>query len=870
MELQKMWVTLALKADEFGQGLDDARGRAEGFASQLRGRVGGALGTLATVGRAAFLGVGAAAVGGFGAAMGAAISMNASLESSTLQFTTLMGDADKATAHVQDLFTFAANTPYESQEIINASLKLQTFGGAALNTMENLTLVGDAAAAVNAPIDEVAFWIGRLYSNLQGGQPFGEAAARLQELGIMTPQVRTEMEAMQASGASANEMWTTMQGNLGNFTGAMELQAGTWSGLLSTIKDNLMMAAAEGLKPFFDIAKQGLEALSVWLSSPEVQAGIQNIAAGLATLVQGIATFVQEHVIPFVQEHGPQLKEILIALAAAFAGLLVIGAVVTAIGLLTNPIALIAAAIGALAAAWVNNWGGIRDKTEAVVNFIRPLIEGFLNAIRAFWEAHGAAIMAAARAAWEGIKAGIETVVNVIRTVVTNFLAAVRGFWEAHGQAIMKAATDAWNLIRGVIEGVVETIKDIVDAFRLAFQGDWEGFGRKIFEIWKDAWDTVINFLRGLWAMVLPWLASLWESIKGWFTRTDWGQLGRNIIAGIVKGLADAGQAIVDTIAGFAQAAWAQVKAFFGISSPSTLMYWAGTMIGQGLIEGIQAMAAPLAETMDALFKKMGDIANLGGGFANIFKDKTIDPILGRLDELKDGIEVRNDSIGETVKRLGLDMAEPGWELMLNRFATSEFSSFEQRALAQNALALLGERRDMTLEQVELQKELAAQQERIAAIEERRAQIGFLQQQLDLIKMIKDNNLDASILDGIKLGLDADAGGLMDAMAEAMRRMIEAAEDELGVHSPSRWAQGLMQNVIGTMAATAERERSGLQRSLSRVLGGALEPVAAMAGPGVGAQTADNSRRTVVNGGVHNYYGAGRGSALDEMEVLMR
>ena len=826
MELQKMWVSLGLKAAEFNQGLDDVQRKAEGFAGGLRSRLGGALGAVKSLGTAAFLGVGAAAVGGFGAAMGAAINMNASLETATMQFTTLMGSSEAAQAHVQDLFAFAANTPYESGEIIAASLKLQTFGGEALNTMDNLTLVGDAAAAVNAPIDEVAFWIGRLYSNLQGGQPFGEAAMRLQELGIMTPAVRTELESMQASGASANDMWVTMQGNLGAFTGAMESQAGTWQGLLSTIKDNLMMAAAEGLRPFFDLAKQGLEGLAMWLASPEVQTGIQNFAAQLAAVVQGIATFVQEHVIPFVQTHGPQLKEVLIALAVAFGALLVIGAVTSAIALLTNPITLIIAAVGALGAAWVNNWGGIRDKTEAVVNFIRPLVEGFLNAIR--------------------------------------------GFWEAHGKAIMKAAEDAWNLIQGVIEGVVETIRDIVDAFRLAFEGDWEGFGRKIFEIWKDSWETVINFLTGLWDMVLPWLVSLWNNVKNWFVTTDWKQLGLDIINGIVNGLANAGQAIIDTIAGFAQAAWDQVKAFFGISSPSTLMYWAGTMIGQGLIDGITAMVQPAAEAMDALFKAMSDVANMGGGFANIFKDKTIDPMLGRLDELQAGIEVRNDSIGETVKRLGLDMAEPGWELMLQRFATSDYSSAEQRALAQNALALLGERRDMTVEQIELQKELAAQQERIAAIEERRAQIGFLQQQLDLIKMIKDNNLDASILDGIKLGLDADAGGLMDAMAEAMRRMIAAAEDELGVHSPSRWAQGLMQNVIGTMAATAERERSGLQRSLSRVLGGALEPVAAMAGPGVGAQTADNSRRTVVNGGVHNYYGAGRGSALDEMEVLMR
>lgn len=864
MELQKLWVTLQLKADEFGRGLDQARDRVEGFA----GRVRSGLGQVGAIATGAFLGVGAAAVGGFGAAMGAAIDMNANLERSTMQFTTLMGDADKATAHVADLFEFAANTPFESQEIIDASLRLQTFGGEALNTMDNLTLVGDAAAAVNAPIDEVAFWVGRLYSNLQAGQPFGEAAARLQELGIMTPQVRTELETMQATGASGNEMWATMQGNLAGFTGAMELQAGTWQGLMSTIKDNLMMAAAEGLRPFFDLAKAGLEALATWLASPEVQTGIQTLAARLQEFIQAIATFVSEHVIPFVQQHGPELKAILIALAVAFGGLMVIGAVSTAIAVLTNPILLIIAAISALAVAWTNNWFGIRDKTEAVINFVRPLVEGFLNAVRAFWEQHGEAIMAAARAAWEGIKAAVETVVRVLGTLVKGFLDAVRGFWEQHGEAIMQAAEDAWNLIKGVIENVTETIRDIVEAFRLAFQGDWEGFGRKLFEIWEDSWRTVVEFLTGLWDMVLPWLVSLWTNVKNWFVRVDWKQLGLDVINGIVNGLSNAGQAIVDTISGFVQAAWDKVKAFFGIASPSTLMFYAGQMIAQGLIDGIRSLATTAAEAMDALFQMMSNVAGVGGGFASVFKEKTLDPMVQRLGELENRIGDYNDSIGGMMEQLGIDMTQPGWEWMLRRFAESPFASVEQQSVARTALAFLDERRQMTIEQVELQEELARQQERLAKIEERRAQIGFLQQQLDLLKLIRDNNLDASILEGIELGLNADAGDLMDAMAEAMRQMIKAAEDELGVHSPSRWAAGLMQNVMGTMAATAERERVGLRNSLSRVFQRGLEPALAVTGAS-GART-DNSRRTTNYGGYYVTVESPTDAWLEEQELLMR
>ena len=47
-----------------------------------------------------------------GALKGGAIDMNAELETSTLQFSTSMGSTDKAKKHVQDLFAFAAHTPF--------------------------------------------------------------------------------------------------------------------------------------------------------------------------------------------------------------------------------------------------------------------------------------------------------------------------------------------------------------------------------------------------------------------------------------------------------------------------------------------------------------------------------------------------------------------------------------------------------------------------------------------------------------------------------------------------------------------------------------------------------------------------------------
>jgi hypothetical protein len=564
---------------------------AEDKASGVLRGVGGALSGIGRVAVGAALG-GIAAVGvGFGIAGRAAIGMNSTLETSTLQFEPLMGDAERAEEHVASLFEFAAKTPFETEPIIAASKHLQVFGGDALNTMENLTLVGDSAAALGVPFDEAAFWVGRLYSNLEGGQPFGEAAMRLQEMGIMAPQARAELEAMQEAGASGTEIFAAFQGQLGGFTGAMEKQAGTWEGLTSTIKDQLGLLAATALKPFFDLVKTGMASLATWLQSPEVQAGIQSIVTGFTQLIERVSAFVVGQVVPFVQQHGPQIAGVLKTVGLAFAALSIIGTVVgwvtgligvvtgaaaafTAAGggimgivaILGGPVTLVIAAVVAavalLAAAWTNNWGGIQEKTAAVVAFIQGLIQAFL--------------------------------------------AAIMGFWEAHGAAIVATVTRIWDLIKTLIDGAVNHIKLIVAAFIALFQGDWEAFGQAILDIWQNAWDTAVAFLSKLWSMIQPWLSSLWNSVKGWFTGTDWASLGRAVVQGIINGLRAMGDALSGALQGIVDAAIGRIKALLGIASPSKVTTEFGKMTGQGLVNGILSQVGAVRGAVDTMLEAAG------------------------------------------------------------------------------------------------------------------------------------------------------------------------------------------------------------------------------------------------------------------------
>ena len=260
---------------QLGDGANEAKSRASGLKdifSTAVGTMGGFIG-----GSLIMRGLGSA----FDLAKGAAIGMNASLETSELQFATLMGDSQRAKQHVADLFEFAKKTPFETGPIIEASRKLHTFGGDALNTMKTLTLVGDAAAGVSAPINEVGFHVGRLYGALKNGQPFGEAALRLQELAILSGPARQQMEAMQKAGKGVDEIFAVLTDDLGKFDGAMVKQASTWEGVTSTLSDSVNMLLADTLRPFFEAMRDGIGAINDLMASDAFNAGAKKMAEDL-------------------------------------------------------------------------------------------------------------------------------------------------------------------------------------------------------------------------------------------------------------------------------------------------------------------------------------------------------------------------------------------------------------------------------------------------------------------------------------------------------------------------------------------------------------------------------------------------------------
>lgn len=171
------------------------------------------------------------------------------MEDLQASFTTLLGGAGEAKYRLEELAKFASSTPFELPEVARASRVLETLTQGALATGSGLRMVGDVAAVTQQPIEELAMWIGRLYDGLQSGRSVGEATMRLQELGVMSGQVRSKIEDMQAAGHRGEAVWQVAAASFGKFSGEMERRSKTLSGSMSNLSDSLSGLARAAYEP---------------------------------------------------------------------------------------------------------------------------------------------------------------------------------------------------------------------------------------------------------------------------------------------------------------------------------------------------------------------------------------------------------------------------------------------------------------------------------------------------------------------------------------------------------------------------------------------------------------------------------------------
>lgn len=231
---------------------------------------------------------GAFAAVGIGQTIKTSIDLEVQQQNLESSFEVLLGSKKKAQKRIDDLTTFAGSTPFTRDEIYRASRTLQVFTGNALSTGKGLKMVGDVAAGTNSEFSDVALWVGRMYDGMKNHQTIGEATAALQEMGAISGQDRTKLEALAASNKKISQTWPQAMKVFQKYDGLMEKQSDNLGNLMLGVKsfvtNNVFKKLGKGLG---DGISPGLRKFRQWRSEnkeliAEMGSGIEKFSAEIS------------------------------------------------------------------------------------------------------------------------------------------------------------------------------------------------------------------------------------------------------------------------------------------------------------------------------------------------------------------------------------------------------------------------------------------------------------------------------------------------------------------------------------------------------------------------------------------------------------
>jgi hypothetical protein len=216
----------------------------------------------------------------------------AAVEKYTVTLKTMLGSQGAARDRMQEYFDIAAKTPFQLDQVIQAGNQLQAIGQ---YSRENLTTLGDLAAASGKPLEQVM----GAYAKLATGQK-GESVNMFRDLLISVEDwTKATGKGVKSNGeleASTDEMLKALPAILKakGFMGMMGEQAQTTEGQLSNLKDStyqLKVALGDKLKPSFDSLIQTgsgvVEMFKDWVEVP-IEQKIAQEKAQLNSLVESL------------------------------------------------------------------------------------------------------------------------------------------------------------------------------------------------------------------------------------------------------------------------------------------------------------------------------------------------------------------------------------------------------------------------------------------------------------------------------------------------------------------------------------------------------------------------------------------------------
>ena len=624
---------------------------------------------------------------------------------------TVLKDSDMARKKLAWASRFANKTPFETEEVVGGMTKLQSYGieGDRILKTTNRTyleMIGDMASGMGKSFDQAIEAIADARTGeLERLKEFGITKNMIAEFGkskgLEIFNSKGQINDLELFNKTLFEMMDS------RFGGAMEKQAKTFKGGLSTISGAAKSALSTlaGVNEFGDIVENSpFQILRDKVIIPFANTLVRLQEDGTFTRwaenlsnIFGEIINVGGKVIDFIVKW----KEVLIPLASAFTGMLVIHEVVKGIGALKNAMSFTMnsymLAIGAAITIGVllyRNWDLIKAKLATLWGSIKAFGVKIKDFFIKIWEK----IKSFGKALWDlGKKmfmlfTPFGLIITIGKLVIENWdlikakLAALWGSIKAFGVKIKDFFVKIWEKIKafgkalwdigkkmfmlftpfGLIIRVGKLIIenwDLIKAKLAALWGSIKAFGVKIKDFFVKIWEKIKAFGKALWdigkkmfMLFTPFgliirvgklIIENWDLIKAKLAAL-WGSIkafGVKIKDFFIK--------IWEKIKDFGKALWDVGKKMFMLFTPFGLII----TIGKLVIENWDLIKAKFKELGSYLYNKILDIGNFFVGL----RDKAVDIFFKLIDKLKEVWETMKSTAASAFDFI-LDYVAKIWE----------------------------------------------------------------------------------------------------------------------------------------------------------------------------------------------------------------
>lgn len=266
------------------------------------------------------------------------IGSNAEMEQTLTSFTVMLGDAEKAKALVEEMTEFAASTPLELPDVTAASQMLMNYGVAADEVIEKITRLGDLSGGNAAKLDRVSLAYGQM---LAKGKVTGEELRQMTEAGV--PLLQALADTLGKTTAEVQDMVSKSKVGIddldraieslttgsGQFSGMMEKQSQTLTGMLSTTRDLISKFERDVGEEAFAEAKDALSDLLETIRKLEEDGTLAEWAKTVGGGIADVLRWAKEAVSAILSEGEPiaeltkfviENKEAVLAGIAAYKG----------------------------------------------------------------------------------------------------------------------------------------------------------------------------------------------------------------------------------------------------------------------------------------------------------------------------------------------------------------------------------------------------------------------------------------------------------------------------------------------------------------------------------------------------------------------